>query len=111
MARLRQADALPAPIGGVPAELLDRRHPVWADNLLVARWRSANGLPGCPPFNVVFLPLPGEPDDAGVHRGGRHRHHQAANDWARVNGIVTAQITWPTRVDHRRLSELLQGAI
>lgn len=111
MARLRQAEALPAPTGGVPAELLDRRHSTWSDSRSVARWRTANGLPPTPPFRVEFAPLPGEPDDAGVHRGGRIRHHRAASDWALAHGIVTAAITWPPRVDHRRLRELLQGAL
>jgi len=109
MARLRQAEALPAPTGGVPAELLDQRHPVWSSSSAVARWRSANGVPACQPFNVVFLPLPGEPDDAGVHRGGRIRHHRAASDWARVHNITRPD--HPTWVDHRRLRVLLQGAI
>lgn len=111
MARLRQAEALPAPTGGVPAELLDWRHPVWSDSRSVARWRAANGVPRTLPFNVEFVPLPGEPGDAGVHRGGRIRHHRAASGWALANGIVTAGIGWPPRVDHRRLRVLLAGVI
>lgn len=111
MARLRATEALPAPTGGVPAELLDWRHPVWSSSATVARWRSANGVPPAQPFNVVFLPLPGEPDDAGVHRGGRIRHHHAASDWALTNSIVSNEPVWPPRVDHRRLSVLLAGAL
>lgn len=109
MARLRQAEGLPAPTGGVPVELLDQHHPVWSDSRSVARWRTANGLPPCPPFDVQFIPLPGEPAYAGVNRAGRIRHHRAASDWARVHNITRPD--HPTWVDHRRLRVLLQGAI
>jgi len=108
MARLRPSEALPAP-PSVPPELLDPRHPVWTDNQSVGRWRRLHGLPQTVPLNIVFKPAEGDPPGLNFGRGGRMRHHQAANDWARVHNITTPD--HPTWIDYRRLRDLLQGAL
>lgn len=109
MSRLKRPEAVPLPAGGVPAELLDWRHPVWADNQSVAWWRRLNGLPQTAPMNIVLKPAEGDPPGLNFGRGGRIRHHRAASDWAGVYNITRPD--HPTWVDHRRLSALLQGAI
>ena len=71
---------------GVPAELLDRQHPLWRDPDAFARWCARYGV--TVPSSVTWA----------------ERFERGRDGWARADGITTR--SGGTAVDHGRLRDL-----